>query len=277
MTRWEAVAGRIAGEWRANASLPYRWRPCGNQSGVLGYLVEGEGGGCFVESDAIGGRRAYMKPIRRGYNRAAREKIASDLAYDLEVPVPPAILATREDARSGEERYVCASLVLFPRQFPWLQIKQYASDPTSPVAQAIGNSMPDAAARALAFDTWLAQGDHNDHPHNVVFGYNPRDGASSGSFIFLDYAFSMGCPHGWSDGKFNVCAAVPFSQTMIDYMDKAKLDACIGQIEGYPEDRLAGITGRIPGTHLPAPEAEKIQESLLARRALVRQALAHLL
>jgi hypothetical protein len=238
--------------------------------------VQGEAGGFFVESDAIGGRRAYMKPLRSGLSRAAREKIASDLAFDLAVPVPPALLATRDGVRSGEERFVCVSLVLFPQQYSWRQVQQHVSDPSSPVAQAVGNTLAEDAALGLAFDTWLAQGDHNDHPHNVVFGFDRRT-PGSGSLVFLDYSLSMGCPHGWSDGKYATCSMVPFSRLMTERADKTKLEACICRIESYDVSSLEEVIMRIPGTHLPRPEGEKILESLTARRALVRPALAHLL
>jgi len=77
--------GKLAAEWRRRCVGGYQWRRCANQAGSLGELVEGEAGGFFVECDELPKRRAYMKPRRRGHARAAREKIAADLAHDLGV------------------------------------------------------------------------------------------------------------------------------------------------------------------------------------------------
>jgi len=86
----------IAGRWRATAIAPWAWTPARNASGTLDVVVEGEAGGLMVTCPELGGRRAYMKPLKKGsragFERAAREKIASDLAFDLKVPVPPVVL-----------------------------------------------------------------------------------------------------------------------------------------------------------------------------------------
>ena len=109
---WVGANAELAAEWRKHAECPYPWKPCGNSAGVLGTIAKGEGGGLFVGFDELGGRRAYMKPTRKAlpmYAKAAREKIASDLASELGVPVPPVLLTTREDRPAGEERNVCVS------------------------------------------------------------------------------------------------------------------------------------------------------------------------
>src|SRR5262249_48007141 len=148
--------------------------------------------------------------------RAAREKIASDLAHDLGFVVPPVILANRAKPpdvrfqnRLGQlavvpgEEHVCVSLVMFQRQFSWEELhrKLDGSTPSikAPAVRALIESarttLPAAASHALAFDTWVGQMDH--HPqnnHNIIFGYelSSRGDVTTSAYVFLDYALSFG-------------------------------------------------------------------------------------
>ena len=172
--------------------LVCRWSTCANQAGVLGYVAEGESGGRFVVADRWPGRRGYMKPRRRDpdprHARAAREKICSDLAYEVGCRVPPVVLARREDAPIDEERGCCVSLVMYPRQFPWEQIKRFL-DAAPPGTEILRERLPVAAAEGLVFDTWVGQTDHADHhPHNIVFGYMVESDASQ-PFAEAEYVF----------------------------------------------------------------------------------------
>lgn len=189
---------RIAHEWRQDASSPYEWRRCANQAGT----IQGEAGGYFVEADGFE-RRAYLKPTNIHADaaqvaRAAREKIASDLAYDLGLPVPAAQLTTLSSPPPGCEPTVVVSLVQYPTQHPWALIKAHPLDGGNPLSLALAQVLT-TCAPMLAFDTWLDQTDHGDHPHNIVWGYDPQNVADS-RVIFLDYAFSMGFRGDWAGG-----------------------------------------------------------------------------
>lgn len=267
----------IAAEWRGLVDPSYGWRKCTNQAGALGDYREGEGGGFFVEADGLQGRRAYLKPrqpdLSRTFCRAAREKIASDLAADVGVCVPPVILARRFEA-AGEETCVCVSLVMYPRQWSWGQVRRFLSDRGgSPIAKAVADLIPKAAARGLAFDTWVGQTDHADHPHNIVLGYDPSDDADR-SFVFLDYAMAMGVKGAWESQGYMHCSVAPFPSYMVDNLDSAVLAETIDIIEALPESQVRGVVGRIPVSYLPETQGEIIAEGLLERRRLIRAALA---
>lgn len=267
----------IAAEWRGLIDPPYRWRKCANQAGALADYREGEGGGFFVESDRLEGRRAYLKPRQpdaaRVFCRAAREKIASDLAAEVGVCVPPVVLAQRFDA-VGEENYVCVSLVMYPRQWSWGQVRGLLADRgTSNIGRSLAGWVPKSAAHGLAFDTWLGQTDHADHPHNVIFGLDPNDETDQ-AFVFLDYAMAMGVKDAWENQGYLACSVAPFPPYMIDNLDSKALAETINVIENVTDSRIWDLVTRVPASYLPAEKGATIADGLIARRLLLRSALA---
>lgn len=128
------------------------------------------------------------------------------------------------------------------------------------------------ATRAFAFDTWLDQTDHNDHPSNIVFGYEGSD-YQSGMFIFLDYAFSMGVSGTWKAEGYRECRPAPFPPRMCGSVNVPVLEETISQIEAVTENVLADVVNRVPWQWLPDDEKQVILAGLLGRRRLVRQAL----
>jgi hypothetical protein len=269
--------GEIAAEWRELVDPPYRWTKCRNQAGALDDYREGEGGGFFVQSDGLQGRRAYLKPRQpdagRVFCRAAREKIASDLAAEVGVCVPPVVLARQFDV-AGEENYVCVSLVMYPRQWSWGQVRGLLADRGStPIGMSVAGLIPKSAAQGLAFDTWVGQTDHADHPHNIILGLDPADELDR-RLVFLDYAMAMGVKDAWANGGYAKCAPAPFPAYMLQNLDRKALAETITVIENVPEPRIRDIVGRIPASYLPQEKGAVIADGLVARRLLIRSALA---
>lgn len=261
----------IAREWRTEVLSKYPWHPSKSQAGAL---AKGEAGGFMVHCDYLG-RQAYLKPRRRdgarGHERAAREKIASDLAFDLGVTVPPVLLYRRDGAGSDEVN-VCVSLRMFRAQFSWSQVCDFLDRPESETRALLSARLSEAASKGLVFDTWVGQGDHNDHPHNILFGYDTNDYKSLNSFIFLDYAMALGYGGLWWDGRFAEVAEIGFPPKMLDVLDRSIVDQTVDAIERYSDDVIAEIVGRVPTSHLPAEEGAVITDGLRARRSLVRGA-----
>ncbi len=110
----------------------------------------GEAGGCHVASGAM---RGYAKPAGRkpdGCPRAAHEKIASDLAYDLKLPVPPVVLWQRATTDPSEETCCCISAIPFDAPHKWGQIEAV---PTT--AARLAKAFSAQASAMSVFDAWV--------------------------------------------------------------------------------------------------------------------------
>lgn len=263
---------QVAQEWRAAAVSRYTWAPCKDQTGVK----EGEAGGYRVEAEGFD-RVCYLKPAKKHgdeekkHCRAAREKIASDLAFDLGLPqVPPAQLTTREDAPEGCTKHVVVSLIQYQKQWPWSDIKGTAIQ-ENPIGAALAQAMARCSA-LLPFDTWTAQSDHNDHPDNIVWGYDPGKLAAS-AIVFLDYSNSMGFNGSWAGDGWRAVTKPSWMPLMLQHIDRKAVRASVEAIEHASPDTIRDIVRRIPKSYLPVEHADAILNGLLERRSLVRAAL----
>lgn len=279
----------IAKEWRREVLSTAYWKPALNIAGApVGAPRSGEAGGMFAESDSLPKRRVYMKPGVRDPRpltaRAAREKIASDLAHDLGITVPPVILANR--THDTAEQRVCISLVMYPQAWSWGELarKLDGSRPTpkAPVVrQLIENAravLPRAAAHALAFDTWVFQMDHGPHNnHNIVFGYDPVPNGRY-SYILLDYALAFGFGGRWltpgHPDRAEICNPAPLHPQMLENLDRQELSRIIEQIEALPGAAIEGVVERIPEAYLIERERHAVAAGLKLRQGLLRSALA---
>lgn len=263
----------IAQEWRENCVLSgCEWSQARNQ---IGSARKGESGGMPVTSNRYSGRRAHMKPWSSNRSRgcrAPREKIASDLAYDLGVPVPPVVLSKRPRAAHDGEMFTCVSLYVYAAGFPWEVVRDNLAAGKAEVSTWVVPHLPSAAAVGLAFDTWLDQRDHGDTTSNILFGYDQADYSQAG-FVFIDYAFSMGMTGqepAWVDGGHLLCRHVPFPSMMLERMDRGALEDAIKRIETYPDNCLEEIVSRIPGDYFQPQERESILAGLRDRKLHLR-------
>ncbi len=218
----------IAGAWRKRVFSDCRWERSENQAGAL--TVPGESGGFFAHcEEELPGRRVYLKPELRddgeANQRAAREKIAADLAHDIGLTVPPVLLARREDREPGEEEFVCVSLVLTRTQWSWRQIRPILERGGDRIREQLRERVAEEASRALVFDTWVGQTTgHKDHPHNIVFGYDGRGQhqLAHGRFIFLDFAWALGFGNWFPTTS---CEIAGFPELMLREVDRSKIFA----------------------------------------------------
>lgn len=266
----------LADEWRQAVIRSWGWRPAKNQAGASSDHAPGEAGGLFVGCDELPRHRAYMKPKKKepGKFRAAREKIAADLAHDLGLCIPPVLLAQRNDAKSNEEEHVCVSLVLYPKQWSWKQLRpKIEQNSDTRIAELAEQMMPEVAGLALAFDTWIGQWDHGDHPHNIVFGYDPKAPEEEHSFVFLDFAFSMGLDGRWSDERYKIIEEAKFPKLMRDSIGQSEIEDGIKAIEELPDQAILDVVDRIPGTHIDSADRQLIKDALCFRKGEISKVL----
>jgi hypothetical protein len=266
----------VAARWRQVAFLDEDW------SVVPGHARIGHQGGVLAISKSLG-RKAYIKPKKPMVPQAAaNEKLAADLAHDLGVNVPPAVLTKPPVMGWDGQDLVCASLVMYGFQLHWGAAKHGTRNPpanndgpadsargailaNSPWGRALRAAVPASAARALVFDTWVGQADH-DHPSNIAWGINPQD-ESDNAVTFFDYEMAFGV------GMWAPVARAPFPAELLALVDHEQVERAVSDVEQYDEDRLRSIVARIDDRHLRPDQKSDIIGHLLARRALVRAAL----
>ena len=174
---------RLAAEWVKKSLTTDAWKPNGSRFG-------GESQTIGVTN---GTRNDVAKPGRqlhggnKGICYAAHEKIVSDLAYHLCLPVPPVVLWDRADATVSEHR--------------WCSISGWAFPGARKLAEVV--TVPDqhrgraglALSAMVAFDTWVGVEDRNDGNLLVDADYK-----SAQPVACVDYAWSLS--KNWTKGNY---------------------------------------------------------------------------
>jgi len=115
--RFQPEVETVADAWRKEMLTSLAWSSPGNP-GEAG----GQAQGFFVKCGALTG---FAKPSKQpnepadGPPRAVHEKIASDLAFDLGLPVPPVVLWRRNLSTPDQETLCAVSLVPFQPAQKW--------------------------------------------------------------------------------------------------------------------------------------------------------------
>lgn len=149
--RFSPELDEIAEAWAAEACTKDKWR-------VLGPFGATESSPFRVSRDDDGLEGLAKPGVKKSdaIARAAHEKIASDLAYHLGLPVPPVILWDRgEDCES--ERYVSVSAWAFSPALSWQEVQGQLTHAHKSQAAPIVSAV-------LAFETWISAEDRkSDH------------------------------------------------------------------------------------------------------------------
>lgn len=268
--------GDVAALWRRQPLIHDTWTI------VRGHVRDGHQGGALATAASIG-RNAYIKPkkLMLTPRSAANEKLAADLATDLGVNVPPAVLTNPPPGWDGQN-LICASLVMHGFQLHWGAAKHGTRNPpinrdsaTATARGAIASDTdwgaalrsiaPAQASRAWVFDAWVGQVDH-DHPSNIAWGINP-DNEADHALAFFDYEMAFGVG-GWAP-----TAKPPFPVEFLAMLDRDVVNRTVALIEGIAEDHLHETVFRIPESHLAEADKVNIFEQLLTRRVTLRAAL----
>ncbi len=265
-------------DWRNNPRTQLAWQRSADQTGN----AQGECRGEFVEAGGLA-YKGYLKPGNTGnalwaWPLAAYEKIAADLAFDLNCPVQQAQTWERANAPAGYVVCACVSLKEFPQYWAWSVVSATMAQPTvqnEPVRQILGSVLARASGM-LVLDTWLGQSDRADHPNNVMFGYDPYAAARS-KLVYLDFGRILNWNGGWSNDGWRNIQVTAQPALVIQSLDQHLARQTLDRVMAMEEGQIAEICERLICPHFTQPQAELIRVGLIGRRGLLRTTLGPLL
>lgn len=251
-------AENLARAWRDLAEAPMPWAP-----DLATPAKPGVEGGFWVEAPPY---RAWAKPrVDRGACVPALEKIASDLACYLRLPVPPVTLYRRAGVAPGEAELHSVSAVPFKSVYTWGDLRQ------DPAIFAVAKAGASRCMSAMSvFDTWLACHDHVDHPGNLLVTIEGVDQPKPW-FAYIDYSYSM--THTWRAGSFTETFVAPMYSPEVPE-DLAEMRNTIRSILALPDDALERVVSAVPDGYLPADQRALIKQGLRYRRENLQSILA---
>lgn len=137
--------------------------------------------------------------------------------------------------------------------------------------------LPVAGARAVVFDTWVDQIDHNSTTgnHNIISGFDAHD--AIGAIVLLDYQLALGAPQGWTQAQISEVAVASLPLRLIRRADRGEIETTLSKLEALEDDRVRDAVTRIPQEFLSPEEGMTILIGLLARKKMIRAALQSLL
>ena len=201
------------------------------------------------------GIRGIAKPgVRKndGIARAAHEKIASDLAYRLSLPVPPVILWDRGESCPWE-RYTCISAFAFEN------ITAFDKVPSN-ILQQCKDDISKKFSAMLPFEIWIGADDRKlDH---VLVGDITENTLQ---LAFIDYAYSLSYFFRRQQDDRILRIHVPYQinrSTILEVIEKITL------LNG---NDIAIIVNRIPEQYLNNDKKSLILDNLNFRREILSE------
>jgi len=210
----------------------------------------GEAGGFYVRSQPSG-QIGYLKPLNHnpGHPRAALEKIASDLAFEVGVNVPPVVLYVRPDAQAPQPREVAISLVP-DKVFEWQYLFQFGAPDggiTLPALAHLARQVLGVSSGVVALDAWLGNTDRNN-PRNAILDCTP--GTNPGTMFFLDFANTMIHGGQWDEDRYKHFVRVGVPAFFAGAIDQGRVRATAEAIKGLTDAMLEEIVMRLPPAFL---------------------------
>jgi hypothetical protein len=181
---------------------------------------------------------------------AAHEKIASDLARIIGVPVPPVILWQAPDNANK----FAISAFAFKQALTWGQFLPSMSD-------VFKDNALNVLAAGHVFHTWICDKDHFNHGGNLLvdgFSTDIRPGLA-----FIDHACSMS--NGWTT-KDHPCLPLGSYYLPTFGMPKDVVAHFVKKVQEVPSVEIRRIVRRIAVDFLPVNLADVIEDCLLSRQ-----------
>ena len=251
----------VAREWATKAIEDRAWKN-------LGDAPVGESNPFFVRSGDLAGvaKPRETRPPPHVWPRAAVEKICSDLAFELGLPVPPVLLWKATRKAHLPVRTLAVSLFPFvPPIVAWKDIEEAEDEE---YAARLLPHFREPGSALVAFDSWVGNTDRKNSGNVVLKEEDEPPGLVRVAYI--DFAASL--QFGYSDRD-------PLVITPVDaYPDASQLDAkvletTITKIERLPRTQISEVVDRVPGEYLSEGQKQRIVNGLLARQSTLKQTL----
>lgn len=198
--------------------------------------------------------------------RAAHEKIAADLAFELGLPLPPVLLHRWPGAPpQGDQRFVAISLQPFLNVHKWQHIEAVPA-----LAQEMKLELRPVASALVPFDTWL---DNGDRPNsgNLIVSKDATDLTKPLRVAYIDYSNSMICE--WRNRAHTDIPVRPIYPTDQKDADVNVMECILKRIETVDAATINGIVNRIPNDFAAPAVRAQILGGLLHRQSRVRAVL----
>jgi hypothetical protein len=250
----------LAKQWRSAALSTDSWKATG-KAGEQG----GEAQGYHVTCGTL---NAYAKPSTPNPNpRAANEKIASDLAYDLGLPLPPVVLHKWSQIPVGTQACVALSLIPFLAVHKWAVVKAVPE-----LEKQLKSDLQRAASAMVAFDTWLQNSDRANDGNLLVSRADLNPGESL-RVAYIDYSNSL--LHGWLSSDYKSITPVGIYPDGCP-VDETTVRETVDKIEAISDAEIKTVVERIPDEFFTDSKKEKSLaiEGLIYRKSKIRESLA---
>ena len=234
---------KISADWSTQPATVDQW--------TLGLPIgRGEAGSFHATSDK--GCRGACKPAiaANGIPRAAHERIASDLARELKLPVPAVCLWT--NPVTGE--LFSISAWAFAQALTWGEVATRLS------ARFMQNAAPTFSAMRV-FHSWIGDTDHNNNPGNVVVDVTSNDDRPG--IAFIDHAFSMSCNPNFPTASV---AALPLCYIPPPLLDAGATATAVRAINDLDVKFIDHAVRSIPTAFLPPERGTAIIAGVMKRR-----------
>lgn len=259
-TPYPAGVEDIAEHWRRSPHTNLNWSEENDRAQGMN---PGEAGGYVVRAPRLS-YPAYLKPTKpcpTDRPRAAYEKIASDLAHELQLPVPPVQLYERPDQPDGEEDRCCVSLIMYNEVHNLGQVNRLPN----PLAAEIDQALTEGSGIA-AFDAWIGNQDRSNRK-NTLIGVDENEELHA---VFIDHANAFNMRGAWEDGAWDDVSVSRMPGRLQDAIDWEATLGTVERIEALSAEVITEVVERIPADYMADSHRDVVCEGLLARRELVR-------
>lgn len=242
----------LAGRWIEMIESPDRW--------TLGERVSSDEGKNKTESDPFyaycGHLRCIAKPSAEGKPRAAIEKVVSDLAFHLGLPVMPVLLWNPENGVGSD--YMALVAYAFEPAYTWAD----GEPKLSPAEKAATIATFSAVS---VFETWISAQDRDAGKHVLI---NLESGTLAPQMAFIDYAYSLSFT--WTQNEDPVKAAPSSFPTG---KDDRVVQQMVEKINNLDDCLIKSLVERVPLPFLPADQRDITLNNLLSRKRCLKDLL----